>query len=104
MHGTNLDEIGYSASLINTTDILLTPDILFTCTSISTHMTMNDAFGTSPNSGYVEVPKILLQNASTGEVRFRIQRDDADGTLDQQGLKTSVEVSIKIFGFLAFNI
>lgn len=104
MHGTNLEEVGYSASLINTTDIVLTPDTPFMCTSISTHMTMNNAFGTSPNLGFVEIPKILLQNAGTGEVRFKIQRDDGDGIVDTEGLKTSVEVSIKIFGFLAFNI
>lgn len=79
--------------------LLLVPSTLFECNNIQVQMTINQQFG-SP--GYAEIPYVILADTSTGIIRIGVRRDEsATGTLLINGLKSSVNINIKIFGYLA---
>lgn len=79
--------------------LLLIPSTPFECNTIQVQMTINQQFG-SP--GYTEIPYVILADASNGRIRIGVKRDDVtSGVLSINGLKSSVNINIKIFGYIA---
>lgn len=76
----------------------LIPNNNFQCDNIEIQMTINQAFG---STGYAEIPYIINTDINTGRFRINARRggDSASGTLTTYGLKSAVNINIKIFGY-----
>lgn len=101
---TSIENLSYAVDGDNTPidypdSLLLVPSTLFECNNIQVQMTINHQFG-SP--GYAEIPYVILADTNTGRIRIGVRRDEsATGTLLINGLKSSVNINIKIFGYIA---
>ena len=101
MYYSSIPNLFYNANFSGTVEypesIRLTPDTSFECSNIVIQMTMNQAFGTRY---YAEIPYVAETNISDGSFRIGIRRDEsANGILLTNGLKSSININIKIFGY-----
>ena len=101
MYYSSIPDLFYNANFSGTVErpesIRLTPDTSFECSNIVIQMTMNQAFGTPY---YAETPYVISTNISDGSFRIGIRRDEsANGILLTNGLKSSININIKIFGY-----
>lgn len=103
MYYSSIPDLIYTADFSGTVEypdsIRLTPSTNFECNNIVIQMTMNQAFGTPD---YAETPYVISTNISDGSFRIGIRRDEsASGILLTNGLKSSININIKIFGYIA---
>jgi len=90
--------VNFSGTIEYPDSITLTPDTIFQCNNIVIQMTMNQQYGV-PN--YAETPYVISTNLNDGSFRIGIRRDDgSSGILLTNGLKSSVNINIKIFGYI----
>lgn len=79
--------------------LLLIPSTPFECNTIQVQMTISKQSGTP---GYTEIPYVISADESNGRIRIGVKRDEGtSGLLDADGLKSSVNINIKIFGYIA---
>jgi len=102
MYSSSIPDLSYTANFSGTVErpdsIRLIPDTNFECSNIVIQMTMNQEFGTPD---YAETPYVISTNISDGSFRIGIRRDEStNGILLTNGLKSSVNINIKIFGYI----
>jgi hypothetical protein len=102
MYHSTIPNLFYNVDFTGTTEypdsIRLTPNVVFECSQLVIQMTMNQQYG-GPN--YVETPYVISTNLNDGSFRIGIKRDDgSNGILFTNGLKSSVNINIKIFGYI----
>jgi hypothetical protein len=103
-NNTSIENLTYTVDGTNTPvnypdSLLLIPSTPFECNTIQVQMTISKQFGTP---GYTEIPYVILADASNGTIRIGVKRDEGtSGLLNTNGLKSSVNINIKIFGYIA---
>jgi len=101
IYHSTITDLFYNVDFNGTTEypdsIRLTPSVAFECSQLVIQMTMNQQYGTV---NYAEIPYIISTNLNNGSFRVGIRRDEsASGILLTNGLKSSVNINIKIFGY-----
>jgi hypothetical protein len=101
IYHTTITGLFYNVDFTGTTEypesIILTPNVAFECSQLVIQMTMNQQYGTI---NYAEIPYVISTSLNDGSFRVGIRRDDsANGILLTNGLKSSVNINIKIFGY-----
>jgi hypothetical protein len=96
---SDIPDLTYTILVDQPNSILrLTPSSTFECSNIAVQITVNQTTG---SIGYAELVYIDNIDTDSGIIRVGVRRggDSASGTLTAYGLKSSIEVNIKIFGY-----
>jgi hypothetical protein len=101
MYHSTITGLFYNVDFTGTTEypdsIILTPNVVFECSQLVIQMTINQQY---ESSNYAEIPYVISTSLIDGSFRIGIRRDNgSNGILLINGLKSSVNINIKIFGY-----